>query len=311
VLQWARTGERIEYGGPAVDPVTTPVRPAAGRRRELLPVTRGLLVAFSVLTALGTVALLVLPGRTAEVFAWTIQPPVTAAFLGAGYAAGCTLVVLSLRDPVWAHSRVPVLTILVFTLLTLVATLVHVDRFHFQPEFAASPLLARGAAWFWTAVYVLVPLGILVAVGFQERAPGTDPPRRWPVPIVLRAALAVESVVLLAVGAAISVAPSTAGTLWPWTLTPLTARVVGAWLVAFGIAAALATLAGDLERLRTATIAYTLFGALQLVVVAVHRGDVAWDRPAAWLYLAVAAAVVLTGAAGWHRAPAPAGRHRP
>ncbi|SFN85338.1 hypothetical protein SAMN05660359_00262 [Geodermatophilus obscurus] len=292
-----------------MDPATTTVRPAAGRRRELLPVMRGLLLVFSVLTALGFTALFVLSTRTAESFAWTIQPPVTAAFLGAGYAAGCTLVVLSLRDPVWSHSRVPVLTILVFTLLTLVATLVHVDRFHFQPEFADSTLLARGAAWFWTAVYVLIPLGILVALVFQERAPGADPPRRYPVPVALRAALAVESVVLLAVGAAISVTPSTATTLWPWTLTPLTARVVGAWLIAFGIATALAALAGDLERLRTATIAYTVFGVLQLVVVLLHRDHVAWDRPVAWLYVAAAVAVTITGAEGWRRAPVPA-RHR-
>ena len=39
------------------------------------------------------------------------DPPLTAAFIGAGYAAGCVLVVLCLRDPVWAHNRVPVLTV--------------------------------------------------------------------------------------------------------------------------------------------------------------------------------------------------------
>ena len=43
------------------------------------------------------------PRRPTETFAWTIQPPLTAAFLGAGYAAGFVLVVLSLRDPVWAR----------------------------------------------------------------------------------------------------------------------------------------------------------------------------------------------------------------
>ncbi|MGY1726449.1 hypothetical protein ACI79J_05715 [Geodermatophilus sp. SYSU D01062] len=293
-----------------MDPAPTAVRRPATGRRELLPAMRALLLAFSVLTALGFVALFVLSTRTSESFAWTIQPPATAAFLGAGYAAGFTLVVLSLRDPVWAHSRVPVLTILVFTVLTLVATLVHVDRFHFQAEFAAAPALARGAAWFWTAVYVVIPLAMLVVLPVQERAPGTDPPRTRPVPMVLRAALAVESVVLLAVGAAISVAPSSATTLWPWTLTPLTARVVGAWLVAFGVATALAALAGDLERLRTATIAYTVFGVLELVVVLLHHGDVAWDRPAAWLYVAVAAAIALTGATGWRLAPRPGGLHR-
>lgn len=294
-----------------MDPVSTAVRPSTDRPRELLPGMRVLLLAFSVLTALAVGALLLQPGRTSQVFAWTIQPPLTAAFLGAGYAAGCTLVVLSLRDPVWANSRVPVLTILVFTLLTLVATLVHVDRFHFQAEFATAPLLARAAAWFWTAVYVVIPLAMLVLLALQERAPGTDPPRRRPVPVLLRVALAVESVVLLGVGAAISVAPTTAETLWPWTLTPLTARVVGAWLVAFGVATALAALAGDLERLRTATVAYTVFGVLVLAVVVWHRSTVAWDRPVTWAFVAVAVAIVLTGAAGIRRAPVPvAGRHR-
>jgi hypothetical protein len=294
-----------------VDPVSTAQRPSTGRSRELLPGMRMLLLAFSVLTALAVGALLLQPARTGQVFAWTIQPPLTAAFLGAGYAAGCTLVVLSLRDPVWANSRVPVLTILVFTLLTLVATLVHVDRFHFQPEFASAPLLARAAAWFWTGVYVVIPLAMLVLLALQERAPGTDPPRRRPVPVALRVALAVESAVLLGVGAAISVAPATAEKLWPWPLTPLTARVVGAWLVAFGVATALAALAGDLERLRTAAVAYTVFGALVLVVVAWYRDTVAWDRPVAWAFVAVAVAVVLTGAAGIRRVPAAAGgRHR-
>ncbi len=35
----------------------------------------------------------------------------------------------------------------------------------------------------------------------------------------------------------------------------------------------------------------------------------AMDRPVAWLYVAAAVAIVLTGAAGWRRAPVP-GRHR-
>lgn len=112
------------------------------------------------------------------------------------------------------------LTILVFTLITLAATLVHLDRFHLQPEFAELQLLA----------------------------PGSDPPPGHPVPVVLRAVPAVESAVLLVVGVPLWVAPSTAPTLWPWPLTPLTARVVAAWLIAFGMATALA---GDLARLRT------------------------------------------------------------
>ncbi|RBY81749.1 hypothetical protein DQ238_06970 [Geodermatophilus sp. TF02-6] len=282
--------------------------PAVDARR-LLPAMRVLLGAFALLTAIAVVTLFVLAGQTDRSFAWTIAPPLTAAFMGAGYAAGFVLVVLSLRDGVWARTRVPLLTILVFVVITLAATLLHLDRFHFAAEFADRPALARAAAWFWFAVYVVVPVGMLALLLPQERAPGVDPPARHPVPRVLRGLLAAESAVLTVVGAALFVAPATATTLWPWTLTPLTARVVAAWLVAFGVATALAAGTGDLERLRTAAIAYTVFGVLVAVSVLRFPGTVAWGDPAAWVFTAVVVAVIGTGAAGWRLAPAP-GRSR-
>ncbi|NEK59735.1 hypothetical protein GCU56_17920 [Geodermatophilus sabuli] len=293
-----------------MDASTTRTPEPTARARELLPAMRLLLAAFSLLTAMAVVALFVLAEQTDETFAWTIQPPLTAAFLGAGYAAGCVLVALSLRDAVWARTRVPLLTILVFVVLTLAATLLHLDRFHFSAEFAAGPAIARAAAWFWLAVYVVVPLAMLALLLPQERAPGTDPPARAPVPAVLRGLLGAESVLLTAVGAALFAAPSTATTLWPWPLTPLTARVVAAWLVAFGVATALAAIAGDLERLRTAAIAYTVFGVLVAVAVARFAGTVEWGEPAAWVFAVAVVAVVGTGAAGWRLAPTPEGRRR-
>lgn len=271
---------------------------------------RALLGVFAALTALATGALFVLAESTEETFAWTIEPPLTAAFIGAGYAAGFVLVVLSLRDRVWAHSRVPVLTIFVFVVLTLVATLVHINRMHFDDEFAGLGFLAKAAAWFWLAVYVVVPVVMVVVLIRQERAPGDDPPPRHPVPPGLRIALAVESAALLVVGALIFVRPTTATSVWPWPMSPFTARVVAAWLVAFGLATAVAAVAGDLRRLRTAAIAYTVFGVLVLVAVARFPGTLDWGSPAAWVFVAAAAAVVLTGAAGWRIAPRP-GSHTP
>jgi hypothetical protein len=270
---------------------------------------RLLLGAFAVLTALATLALFVLAQTTEETFAWTIDPPLTAALIGAGYAAGCVLVVLCLRDPVWAHSRVPVLTIFVFVVLTLAATLLHINRMHFDDDFGGLPLLAKAAAWFWLAVYLVVPVAMLVLIVVQERAPGEDPPPRHPVPVELRIALAVESAVLLVVGGMIYVVPPTAMSVWPWPLTPFTGRVVAAWLLAFGLATALAAVAGDLRQLRTAAIAYTVFGVLVLVALARFPGTPDWDRSTAWILVGLALAVVLTGAAGWALAPRPAARH--
>jgi hypothetical protein len=169
-------------------------------------------------------------------------------------------------------------------------------------------MIAQGAAWFWLTIYVVVPVAMLALLLPQERTAGTDPPPRHPVPRVLRGLLGVESVVLTLVGAALFAAPSTAATLWPWPLTPLTARVVAAWLVAFGVATALAAVAGDLERLRTAAIAYTVFGVLVAVALARFAGTVEWADPAAWVFAGVVVAVIGTGAAGWRLAPVPARR---
>jgi len=279
---------------------------APARHRPLHPGMRTLLTAFAVLTALATGALYVLADNTANTFAWTIEPPLTAAFIGAGYAAGFVLVVLSLRDPVWAHSRVAVLTIFVFVVLTLLATLLHIERMHFDDDFGSLGPLAKGAAWFWLAVYIVIPVAMAVLLVRQERAPGEDPPPRHPVPVVLRIALAAESAVLLTVGVLIYADPATAEWVWPWAMPPFTARIVAAWLIAFGLATALAAVAGDLRRLRTAAIAYTVFGVLVLLAVARFPSTLAWDEAPTWIFLGMAVAVVLTGAAGWRAAPSPA-----
>ena len=283
----------------------TPTRARSHRIRRVLPSMRALLVVFSVLTALAVGALYVLAEHTQDYFAWTIQPPLTAAFLGAGYAAGFVLVVLSLRDPVWAHSRVAVLTILVFVVLTTIATLIHVDRFHFTDEFAGSGFLAKSAAWFWLGVYLVVPVLMLALILPQERSRGIDPPPRHPVPMWLRLALAAESLVLSLTGAALYVVPATSERLWPWPLTPLTARVVAAWLLAFGLATALAAFSGDLRRLRTAAIAYTVFGLMVIGAEIRFSSTMDRDDPTTITFALVTVAVVLTGAAGWWLAPAP------
>jgi hypothetical protein len=279
---------------------------ATANERRPLPLMRALLAAFSVLTLLAVLTLFVLSERTDRLFAWTIKPPVTAAFLGAGYGAGLVLVLLSLRESRWSRIRIPALTILTFTVLTLIATLLHLDRFHFS----GSGHLAAFAAWFWTAIYIAVPLIMLVLLWPQERVPGSEPPPGRPVPRTIRIPLAGQALVMLGLGTALFFAPGSARTLWPWNLTPLTARVTAAWLLAFGLSAVAASVFGDLDRLRTSTVAYTVFGLLELVVLVRYRGVVQWDRWSAWVLAGLLAAVALTGAAGWRetlRVPEPTG----
>jgi hypothetical protein len=284
----------------AAAPATTA---RAADAHGLLQATRGLLIASTVLTGLGFGALYLLAENTANSFAWTIQPPLTAAFLGAGYGAGLVLVVLALRDGRWVHARLPLYTILVFVGLTLVPTLLHFDRLHISAEFAdTSGPLAKGAAWFWLAIYIGLPVVMVPVLLLQERAAGMDPPNLHPVPGRLRVALVVESILLVFPGLFMFAAPETAAMLWPWQLTPFTARVVAAWLIAFGVTAAYAAV-GDLARLRIGTIAYATFGILVLLAIARYPALLQWDRPSAWILIGAMLAVVVTGVLGWRAAP--------
>jgi hypothetical protein len=269
-----------ETGETAVRPVTTGMRV--------------LLVAFTALTVLAFVALDVLATRTADFFAWTIEPPATAAFLGSGYAAGTLLVALTLRTRAWTNARVAVLTVLVFTVLTLGATLLHLDKFHF----GADGVVAWAAAWFWLAIYLVVPVALAVLVVLQRRAPGADPPVGPPMPSWLALVLAAQGTLLIAVGVALYVAPATAAALWPWPLTPLTARAVAAWLIAFGVAAVLTLVERDLNRLAAGAVAYTLFGVLQLLALPRYGGVARWGSGAGIGYLVVLITVVPVGAVG-------------
>ena len=253
---------------------------------------RALLAVFGVLTVLAVAALFIRPETTDRYFALTIKPPLTAAFLGAAYLAGCTLVVLSLRAVAWAHARAGVLTILVFTVLTLVATLVHLDRFHLR---AGGPA-ARAAAWFWLAVYVSVPVVMVVLLALQQRTGGGQPPLAQPLPRWLAVALAAEGAVMFVVGAVLFVSPGTLA--WPWPLSALTSRAIGAWLVSFGLAAGLAVAEADLPRLRAPATAYLVFGLAELAALLRYTDTLAWGSAPVLAYAVFLVLVTATAAAG-------------
>lgn len=265
---------------------TSPVRPLTTGMRRLLYVASGLV-------ALAGFQLFVLTDHTDRYFSWTIAPGLTAAFLGAGYAASFFLEFLSARRTAWVDARHSVPAVLAFTVLTEIATLLHLEKFHFHERL----VWAGAAAWVWIGIYTLVPIAMVALLPGQLRVQGVDPPKRAPLPSWSAWVLGAQAAILLPFGIALFVAPTHAS-WWPWTLTPLTAQAVGAWLIGVGVGLIYATLEGDLERIRPGLIAYTVLGALQFVALARYSGDVDWGRTATWLYAAVVASILLVGAVG-------------
>lgn len=237
------------------------------------------------------VSLFLLSEDTDRFFAWTIASPLTAAFLGASYWAACMLEFLAARRRLWENARVAVPAVITFTGLTFIVTLIHLDKFHFD---AAEAVTVAGT-WLWLAVYALVPVWMSVLLVMQAREPGQDGPRTAPLARWQTALTAAVSAVMLVVGALLVVAPDEVKGMWPWELTPLTARAIGAWLIGLGVASGHAAREADAERVRPLTAASIVFVALQAIALLRYGDEVEWASISAVAYLAVLGVIAAIG----------------
>jgi hypothetical protein len=280
-----------------VDPLDVPV--LIGGQEHARPLTTGMklmLIVASTLVFLVGIQLFVLTEHTDRYFAWTVNPPLTAAALGGAYLASSVMELLASRQRTWAQARIAVPAVLMFTTLTLVTTFLHLDRFHLGHRFAVA---TQVVTWVWIAVYALVPVLMSILLVFQRRASGVEVPRRNSLPRWLRVILGLHAVVMFSLGLGLFLGPGATLALWPWMLTPLTARAIGAWLLGLGLAAAHATAENDWGRVAVATHSYVLLGVLEFVALIRYPNTVDWGRPATWVYVLFLVSVLLVGVYGW------------
>ena len=264
------------------------------RIKPVIPAMRWLLIVAGLLVLGAGNSLFLFSEQTDEYFAWTIANPLIAAFLGAAFWSSCALEILSAREAAWSRARMAVPAVLVFTILTAVATLVHRDIFH-----------DTWIAWVWIGVYLIVPPVVMIVLGMQLQAPGVDEPRRFPLPSWLRAMSVVQGLVLLSAGAALMLAPLDAMTIWPWPLTELTARAIGAWLIGLGVIAGQAAWENDFLRARASAVAAILLALLESIALVRYPDTIDFNSIEAVVYLFALANVAVVGAvslAGYLRA---------
>lgn len=266
------------------------------------PTTRLMRLLFLAAAALvlGTGLLLFLfPRSMGTAFAFPIDPPLTAAFLGAGYLAAFVVEALSARARHWADARAAVPGVLAFTALTGA-----VSWLAFASLNRSAPI-----AWVWLAVYSGFPLILAGALVLQLRTPGADPPVRRPAPPILRGALALTALSLLPAGAGLILFPLETSDLWPWAITPPGAAYrtdsgvtlepyIGCWLVGSGIVSLCAAHEPDAARLRPILAGAAAFGTLQLAAIARFHDTPDWSSPWPWIYTAGLLAVSCLGVAG-------------
>lgn len=236
----------------------------------LLRLTRALLVTGVVLTGATGVGLWLLPGETEGYWAWTIRAAPSASFLGAGYVGASVSLVLALAEGRWRRARTSVVSALVFTSVALVTTVRHPEPFEWGADAATLP---RASAWTWLVVYVALPPVAALALVLQDRRASADV-RQAPPGRVTTAALVAAGAAIGAIGLLLVAEWGSLLAAWPWPLTPLTADLIGAWLVtASATLLWLALRERDAARARPAAVGGAVFAALALLAALRSWGD--------------------------------------
>jgi len=250
---------------------------AVGKAADaVLPVTRWLAVFIIPFLVAASALLTIWPDRTAQTFAWTIKPPMTAMMLAAAYMGGIVFFVQVARARSWHTIKVGFWPVIFFAGMLGIATVLHWDRFnHSHISF-----------YTWTALYFTTPV-LVFLVWLRNRK--QDPSRvEWQellLPVPLRLILGVVGVITLLVSLFLFLFPQTMISLWPWTLTPLTARVLGAMfalpgMVGLGIAL-------DPRWSAARIILQSQAFSILMILIAVARAwaDLNPSTLAAWLFI--------------------------
>jgi hypothetical protein len=196
--------------------------------------------------------------------------------------------------------------VFLFTALTLVATLIHLEKFHLGSEFE---LITQAGTWVWLLIYATVPVAMIIMWIRQLRVHGIDPPLQRPISRVLRIILIIQATLMIVLGVSLFIAPAHTGELlWPWKLSALTGRAIGAWLIGIGTAARHMAYENDWWRVEASALAFWVFGALQLFTLARFASDrnpsdgelvLDWNDPRLWFYVLFLVVVVVVGLKGW------------
>ncbi len=197
-----------------------------GTSDRIYPLTRLVAGIVVPVLVLAFVILYLFPDQSGERFAWAIKPPVMAMFIGAGYLGGAYLFLRVALGSPWHRVAPGFLPVTAFTASMLLATVLHWDRFdlnHFPFQL-------------WLILYVVTPILIPALWLWNRRESGVASVEDdRVVPAVARGAMMLSGTGFALFALIGLVSPSTLVDIWVWSLTPLTARLLGGWFALLGV----------------------------------------------------------------------------
>jgi len=192
----------------------------ANRDDRIFPITRWTLAVVNVALLFAFLVLYLFPQTTRTNFAWEIKPEIMAVFMGAGYISGAYMFVFAIFGRKWHRVKNSILPVSTFAAVMLLVTILHYDRF----------LHGNFGFKLWLAIYIVTPF-VVPWLWFNNRVtdPGTPETGDKIVPQVIRWAAGLVGAVTLLFWIVNFINPPFLIAIWPWKLTPLTARTVCAW----------------------------------------------------------------------------------
>jgi hypothetical protein len=239
-------------------------KPASFRDDRILPQTRLVLILVVPFLLLAFLILYIFPDSSGERFAWAIKPHMTALFIGSGYLGGAYMFVFAIFGKRWHRVKAAFPPVTTFTIAMLLATIIHWDRFelnHFPFQL-------------WLALYILTPF-IVPWLWIKNRVTDLGNPETDDLTVPAFAKWAFTGFGVIGIGMAVFmfVSPGSMIPIWPWTLSPLTARVLGGWFGLLGVGGLYIGQDSRWSSWRVPLQSITLWGVLILIGAFMNPAD--------------------------------------
>jgi hypothetical protein len=188
------------------------------RDDRVLPYTRALSLVIIPFLVGAWVILYLFPEDTRQLFAWTIRPTMTPMVLASAYLGGAYFFVRVLWEQHWHLIKTGFVSVALFASLLGVATALHWDRFNHR----------HITFWIWVALYFTTPFLVVGGWLANRRHDAPARPEEPRLGRVARVVIGAVGLVALVQGVVMFAVPALVLPYWPWLLTPLTCRVLGA-----------------------------------------------------------------------------------
>lgn len=254
---------------------------------RVLTITRSLaaLVVPVLLVAFGM--LYIFPDDSGKLFAWPVKPRMSAMMLGATYLGGAYFFSRVILARKWHTVRLGFIPVTAFAAILGLATILHWDKF--TPGHISFIL--------WAILYFSLPF-IIPLVWLRNQKANSElilKETEWPTS--LRLAFGVLGAVMTAASLALFFTPQGMISLWGWSLSPLTARVMAAMFMLPGLVGIGAAWDGHWSSVKVILQAQVVAILLILLAAWLNRGELAWESWGSWLF--IGGLLLELGVIGW------------